>query len=67
MAVCYNKVMGVAVVVQIQQKKKERKEIGDMERNRRGETVMAGERQREKRNAVTTMVRVEMLMLLDLK
>lgn len=42
MAVSYNKVMGVAVVLQIEQKM-ERQEIGDMQRNERGETVMEGE------------------------
>lgn len=44
MVVCCNKVMGVAVVLQIEQRKKKKKktreEIGDMERNKREETVM---------------------------
>lgn len=53
--------MGVAVVLQIEQKM-ERGEIGDMERNKRGETVEGGERERRERNAVTMTLRMNIQM-----
>lgn len=46
MVVCCNKVMGAAVVLQIEQKM-ERQEIGDMERNKRGENCYGGRKRRK--------------------
>lgn len=63
MVVCYNKVMGGAVVLQIEQKM-EREEIGDMERNKRGEIVMEGGRERREQNVHKLMLRMNIQMFI---